>query len=160
MDRKPVYGDRWSESSLERSGRMAQEVYGRALSRRVTWSPPVKRKFHPREEDCADVPFNEAFMSMVSCLHQASRACQKYHTNKELVKGYEDSVEHCQRFHKRPQTDRECYTGNPLQAEGRVHLTLPEGAYAITAHKPATGASKTNIVQLSSNGSLSLNFTL
>ncbi|KAL8621937.1 hypothetical protein ACOMHN_046141 [Nucella lapillus] len=156
---QPVYADRWSESCLERAERMGEQVYLRTMARKVAWSP-VKERFLPTEAECENITLDEAFNSLSESLRQVTWECRKFHANRDLVKDFEDCADHCSRFHTQQPKPQLPYRGNPFQKEESVQMTLPEGCYAITAHRPATGVRRTNIVQLAPQGCLGLHFNI
>ncbi|KAK7107313.1 uncharacterized protein [Littorina saxatilis] len=149
MARKPVYGYRWAESTLERAGRKGEEVYLRAVSRRVAWSP-VKLPYSPYEEDMEVKTVEDAFAAMMTNLQLAARECKRYHCNNQHVKENRGSYEHCARFHTVSVAEpvHKRLKGNPVQQEEMIHVELPKGDYSVTAQNMETKAKRTDIIHV------------
>ncbi|KAL3882580.1 hypothetical protein ACJMK2_028910 [Sinanodonta woodiana] len=81
-------GDVWAVNTLDRATRMGQNVYERALSRKIEWPKPLseQQKCSPHFEDpMVYTSIDDAFSTVLQCMSQTTRQCK----DKKLARNYE-----------------------------------------------------------------------
>ncbi|XP_025099403.1 uncharacterized protein LOC112567073 [Pomacea canaliculata] len=158
MARKPVYGDRWSESCLERTESLGLKIFQRAATRKIVW--PADRIHSVCAQDpVVPVSLDEAFSTMLNFMSLSSCQCKRYFKSAHSNKWSAHDYLHCSRYHTPPASTSRSSQRNPLHCDETVHVLLAPGTYSVTAGKDSN-VTQTHIVHVHKGEAVNLDFVL
>lgn len=156
MTEKEHIGDVWAFNTLNRAVKTGQNVYERALSRKIQWPSPKKYEQSPVQDDMVYTSIDDAFGTVMQFMSQTTRQCNRYYGTNPGSINKECDKQHCNRFHTPKYTAVQ--HKNPLQRSEDVHIVVQPGNYAVTAGDWGTQQQQTHVVRLDQGQTVDLDF--
>ncbi|KAK3608925.1 hypothetical protein CHS0354_002564 [Potamilus streckersoni] len=153
-------GDVWAVNTLDRATKLGQNVYERALSRKIEWPKPLseQKKCSHFEDPMVYTSIDDAFATVLQCMSQTTRQCKRYYgSHDKNLESTHDQL-HCRRFHTPHYTAVQ--RKNPLLHAEDVHIVVSPGTYAVTTGVWGKTDQQTHVVHVNEGQTANLDFVL